>query len=282
MKDFRVIQSVELLQELLNDLPSTSKVSFVPTMGALHSGHMTLVEKAFELSDNVVVSIFVNPKQFNNSEDLEKYPRSLQSDIEMLKKIGDVIVFAPSVEEVYPKDFQEVQLNLGYLEETMEGVFRPGHFKGVVNVCHRLFEITSCDYALFGLKDYQQVAVIQYMVEQLNMPVEIVPCAIAREPSGLASSSRNRRLGENDVQDAEIIYNTMSNSKEWAKIHSPEETLIKAKEYFKDSPLELEYMEIVDPRSLKPISKWHQGARMCIAAYCNGVRLIDNMELIDQ
>ena len=276
-----MIHTIESLHHVLNDLPSSAKVSLVPTMGALHSGHLTLVEKAMELGDTVIVSIFVNPKQFNNPEDLEKYPRSLDSDVELLKTVGKLIVFAPTVDEIYPENFKDVKIDLGYLEETMEGVYRPGHFKGVVNVCHRLIDVTRCDYALFGLKDYQQLAVIQFMKDALEMDVEIVPCETAREPSGLASSSRNRRLSEQDAIDAEIIYKTMRQSKDWSANNTPEETIKKAKAYFSESPLELEYLEIVHPASLRPLKEWVQGARMCISAYCSGVRLIDNMEIIE-
>lgn len=282
MEDLGVISRVDSLRKILDQAAINKKIALVPTMGALHSGHMTLVQKAFSMADVVVVSIFVNPKQFNNKEDLEKYPRSLESDVEMLRKEGDVIIFAPTVDEIYPENFKEIDLDLGFLEETMEGEFRPGHFKGVVNVCHRLIELSHCDYALFGLKDFQQLAVIQFMKDQLNMKVEIIPCEIAREPSGLASSSRNRRLSETDKEKAVIIYNTMNMAKSLVLKQTPDSVKNEAVLYFSDSDLELEYLEIVDPDTLHALTSWVPGARICIAAYCNGVRLIDNMELIER
>ena len=282
MQDLGVISSVDSLKKILDQYAFDKKIALVPTMGALHSGHMTLVQKAFSLADLVVVSIFVNPRQFNNPEDLEKYPRSLDADVEMLRKEGDVIIFAPTVEEIYPENFEEIDLDLGFLEETMEGEFRPGHFKGVVNVCHRLIDITRCDFALFGLKDYQQLAVIKFMKHALRMHVEIIPCDIARESTGLASSSRNRRLSSEEKEKALIIINTMKLAESMAMKLSPSDVKKRAVANFNTSDLELEYLEIVDPDSLHSLNSWVPGARICIAAYCNGVRLIDNMELVER
>ena len=281
MEDLEVFSTVGSLQERLLSCDEQTKVSFVATMGALHHGHLSLVEKGFELADVVVVTIFVNPTQFNKAEDLEKYPRSLEEDIALLKTAGDVIIFAPSVDEVYPPDFQEIHLELGLLEDVMEGTFRPGHFKGVVNVVKRFFDIIQPDYAMFGMKDFQQLSVIQFMVRELDLQVEIVPCETFREPSGLASSSRNKRLSEQETKDAEIIFATMEYTRSLVGKVSPTEAKKAAIEFFQKSPLELEYLEIVDPRTLESISEWSPGARICIATICGKVRLIDNSALIE-
>ncbi len=276
MRDLRVFNTVHSLRERLASEAREKPVCFVPTMGALHHGHLNLVKQAFKLSDLVVVSIFVNPTQFNNPADLANYPRTLEADLESLASVGDVLVFAPTVDEMYPPDFREIDLDLGALETVMEGAFRPGHFKGVVNVVKRLFDIVEPDYAFFGLKDYQQLAVIRYMVQRLGLGVAIIPCETIREPDGLASSSRNLRLSEQDLVDARILHDTISFARTYSPEHNPEETRKASMEYFSRSPLELEYLEIVDPDTLQPIEQWVPGARMCIAAYCGEIRLIDN------
>ncbi len=281
MKDLEVFSTVRSLRERLESKPKDAKVAFVATMGALHHGHIALVKEGFSMAETVVVSIFVNPSQFNNPEDLEKYPRSLEQDIELLKAAGDVIVFAPPVEEVYPAEYQELELDLGNLETVMEGTFRPGHFKGVVNVVKRFFDIIEPDYALFGMKDFQQLSVIQFMVETLRVPVEVVGCETVREPSGLASSSRNKRLSESELKDAEYIFKTISHARSLVQDQTPVEVRASAIAYHEESPLKLEYLEIVDPRTLMPIEEWVEGARICIAAFCGGVRLIDNAALIE-
>ena len=279
MKDVAVFSTVESLQQRLNSSDNTAGIAFVPTMGALHNGHLDLVRKAFEKSPVVVVSIFVNPTQFNSKEDLEKYPRTLERDVSLLKTIGEVIVFAPTLEEVYPSDFKEINLNLGELESVMEGKFRPGHFNGVVNVVNRLFHIVQPKYAFFGEKDFQQLAVINKMVELLNLTVEIIPCATIREPNGLAKSSRNERLTELQKEEALIIINTMNFVKDNMPLFTPSELKNEAISYFNSGTLDLEYLEIVDSKSLTEVNDWSGNNRICIAAYCGEVRLIDNMAL---
>ena len=281
MEDYKVFSTVKSLQERLHSLGKETQVSFVATMGALHHGHLELVKKAFTLDDTVVVSIFVNPTQFNKKEDLENYPRLLDEDLKLLKTVGDVIVFAPTVDEVYPKDYVDIDLNLGKLEHVMEGEFRPGHFKGVVNVVKRFFDIINPTYALFGLKDFQQLAVIEFMVEHFKLSVQVVGCETVREPSGLASSSRNFRLSEQEKVEAEIIYKTMEYARSLVAEKEPTEVQKMALEFFSKSPLEIEYLEIVDPKSLDSIPNWVPGARICIATMCGKVRLIDNSELIE-
>ncbi|MBL1279755.1 MAG: pantoate--beta-alanine ligase [Fluviicola sp.] len=281
MADSEVFTSVDSLREALQSENNDSKTGFFPTMGALHHGHLALVKKVFEHADVVVVSIFVNPTQFNNPDDLKKYPRNLQKDIDLLKTAGKVLVFAPTVEEMYPSSYKELELDLGALGTVMEGKFRDGHFNGVVNVVNRLFEIVEPDLAFFGMKDFQQLAVIQFMVNQFSLPVEIVPCEIIREESGLASSSRNARLSEKDKEEAVVLSTSLRIAKELSGVFPP----IKVKEIINEiigrSSLELEYFEIVHPKTLLSISEWMPGSQACIAAYCGDVRLIDNMQLTE-
>lgn len=279
MKDVAVFTTVESLQQRLNNSVNTAGIAFVPTMGALHNGHLDLVRKAFEKSSTVVVSIFVNPTQFNSKEDLENYPRTLERDINLLKTIGEIIVFAPTVDEMYPTDFKEINLNLGELETVMEGKFRPGHFNGVVNVVNRLFQIVQPKYAFFGEKDFQQLAVINKMVELLNLSVEIIPCATTREANGLAKSSRNERLTDDEREEALIIIDTLNFAKKNSSLFSPKELKKEAISFFNSGSLKLEYLKIVDSKSLQEINEWGINDRICIAAYCGEVRLIDNMAL---
>lgn len=276
-----MFSTVKSLQDRLHSLGKETKVSFVATMGALHHGHLELVKKGFELADTVVVSIFVNPTQFNKKEDLENYPKRLDDDVKLLQTAGDVIVFAPTVDQVYPENYVDIDLDLGRLEDRMEGEFRPGHFKGVVNVVKRFFDIINPTYALFGLKDFQQLAVIEFMTKRLKLPVQIVPCETVREPSGLASSSRNFRLSEQEKKDAEIIYRTMEYARSLTGEKKPDEVQRMALDFFNESSLEIEYLEIVDPETLDSISGWVPGTRICIATMCGKVRLIDNSELIE-
>lgn len=280
MGNSQVFTTVDALQQYLSEA-GNPKVGFVPTMGALHQGHMSLVRRAIEECEVAVVSIFVNPKQFNNQSDLDKYPRTLDADVELLNKQGEIIVFAPTVEEIYPENFASVKLNLGKLATVMEGKFRPGHFDGVVNVVKRLFDIVQPSRAYFGQKDFQQVAVINYMVKALEMPIEIVPCDIIREPSGLASSSRNVRLTEKDKYNAIIIFDALTIARQMAAKSSVKDVQDQIAFMFEKSRLELEYFEIVDPETLQPIKKWIKGAHACLAAFCGEVRLIDNMCLVD-
>lgn len=280
MWNLNVYSEVKKLQQRLSFLSENKTVGFVPTMGALHQGHLSLVKKAQAECDVVVVSVFVNPTQFDNSEDLEKYPRTLQKDVELLNTLGDIIVFAPTEKEIYPADFNEIHLDLGKLETVMEGAFRPGHFNGVVNVVKRLFDIVQPTKAFFGWKDFQQVAVIKFMVKTLQLPIEIVGCEIYRESSGLASSSRNTRLTETQKEDALILIQSLQKAKSLAEKKSVEKIIDIISADIKNSPLTLEYFAIVDPETLQPIKDWTAGARGCLAAYCGEVRLIDNLELI--
>ncbi len=280
MGKLKTFYSANSIKNFLQSEFQDQNIGFVPTMGALHHGHLSLIDRSNEENDITVLSIFVNPKQFNNPEDLEKYPRKIEEDLALLDHYGSqVIVFIPEVDDVYPKDFTSVNIDLGELATTMEGEFRPGHFQGVVDVIYRFYEILHPTRAYFGEKDYQQLAIMRFMVEKCGLEKEVVGCDIIRENSGLASSSRNFRLSEKDKQDALVIYNSLSKAKELAKDHSISEIKEMVKRNFENSTLELEYFEIVHPHTLRFLNEWVPGARACIAAFCNGVRLIDNMQL---
>lgn len=252
-------------------------------MGALHEGHIRLIKHAISISDYVVCSIFVNPTQFNNPEDLKKYPRTIEQDLEMLKKAGCNLVYVPEVTDIYPENSinEPLDLDLGNLDKVMEGQFRPGHFKGVAKVVKRLFDIVNPDLAVFGRKDFQQTAVIKKLVQSFNMPIEIVIHETIRSDKGLALSSRNQRLSEQEKQDALIIYKTLEMGKELARIERNVEKLKNRMiSFFESGNLQLEYLEIVKDFDLtvpSEISK--EPVTCCIAAFCGEVRLIDNMAL---
>jgi len=267
---------------LINVRESGKTIGFVPTMGALHEGHMALVNKAKQQNDVVIVSVFVNPTQFNNSTDLVHYPKTPEKDTALLIENGCDIAFFPTVDQIYPTNYQSPEIPLGTLDSVMEGQFRPGHFKGVVQVVHRFFDLTQPTRAYFGLKDFQQVAVIQHMVRYLNLQVEIVPCPTLREPSGLAMSSRNMRLNSQQLVDAVVIYKALTQAKLNAqRTTTPLEVKNQVEDLISQSPLELEYFTIVDPVTLEELTThWTEGATACLAAYCGEVRLIDNMILI--
>jgi len=270
------------LNEALASLKEAKKsVGFVPTMGALHEGHLALVKRALGESDIVVVSIFVNPTQFNNMQDWDKYPRMLQADVELLNSIGEVIVFAPTVEEVYPENDSYIPLDLEGIDNVMEGEFRPGHFQGVVHVVRNLFQIVQPDQAYFGLKDFQQVAVIRLLTKKYNFPIQIIACPTLRETNGLAMSSRNLRLTEKEREDALIIIQTLKYIQSLKATKTPKEAKELAMEYFSNGKLRLEYLEIVNGANLKSLdNEWNEYSVVCLAAFCGAVRLIDNLELV--
>ena len=274
------------LQNELKDRGLEGKtIGLVPTMGALHDGHISLIEKAGLTCDFVIVSVFVNPTQFNSLEDLDKYPRTIEEDIKKLRMTSCDTVFIPEISDVYP-DFKNttefVQVDLGALDSVMEGVQRPGHFKGVINVVYRLFDIVKPNKAFFGEKDFQQIAVIRKMVEETALLVEIVTCETLREESGLAMSSRNVRLSERGKEEARVIYQTLLEARTWATIHTPREVKKMCEEKIKASTLSLEYISIAEPILLDSLyDDWVPGARCFIVAHCENVRLIDNIKLID-
>ncbi len=256
-------------------------IGFVPTMGALHEGHLQLIRRAVAENDIVVVSIFVNPIQFNNPDDLAKYPRTLEADLQMLESTGCHLVFAPSAEEMYPEP-DLTEFDFGQLDKVMEGKFRPGHFKGVAIVVKKLFEIVIPHKAYFGEKDFQQLAIIKKMVEILQMPVEIVPCAIVREPDGLAMSSRNARLTAVERAEAPIIFKALSGIKENHSWFIPDGVKQLVRGEIQESPFfRVEYVDIVDTETLQPFEDWNdvEHAVVCVAAFIGSVRLIDNIVL---
>lgn len=255
------------------------RIGFVPTMGALHEGHLSLVHAAGEETDVVIVSIFVNPTQFNNKEDLKRYPRTLEIDMKLLEPTPCSIVFAPSVDEVYPKEDTRV-FEFGNLGNVMEGEHRPGHFNGVAQVVSKLFDMVKPHKAYFGLKDFQQLAIINSMVDQLKLDVEVVPCAIIREADGLAMSSRNTLLEPVERKNAAVISKILFEAIENKNKYSVEELKHWVVENVNKNPyLETEYFDIVDDRELKSITSWEQKVNKvgCIAVHCGKVRLIDNV-----
>ncbi len=255
-------------------------IGFVPTMGALHDGHKALVTRCVSENDICIVSIFVNPTQFNNIVDLEKYPRNLERDAEMLEKAGCKLIFAPNPEEIYDSVEMSNQFSFDFngLDKVMEGKFRPGHFNGVVQIVSKLFSLIQPDKAYFGEKDFQQLAIIHHMVKVLNFKVKIIDCPIVREPSGLALSSRNERLTEAQRKNAVEISKVLIESRNFAPKLSPKELtewIINKMNTVPD--LKVEYYEIVNSKSLQILDSWTEPAVGCIAVFCGEVRLIDNI-----
>lgn len=270
------------LQSYLSKYKGSSKIGFVPTMGALHQGHLSLIERAKKENDLVVASIFVNPTQFDKAEDLLKYPKTLDSDKLLLNSVGCDVVLAPSVEEMYPEKIASQKFNFDGLDAVMEGKFRPGHFDGVGTVVKRLFDIVKPDYAYFGEKDYQQLMIVKKMVETEKIPVNIIGCQISREPDGLAMSSRNKRLTEVQRLEAPLIYKSLQK----AKTMFADNDLEKVKEMMSskfsgNEILNLEYFEIADATTLLPADKKTESKkyRGFIAVFADTIRLIDNIAL---
>lgn len=276
-----IFDKISDLQAFLSSQKQLNQtVGFVPTMGALHDGHGSLVRRAKAENNLVVVSIFVNPTQFNNASDLKHYPRSIEADTILLEKLNCDIVFIPEVDEIYDPSFHLPPIDLGQIDKVMEGEHRPGHFQGVVQVVYRLFQLVAPHKAYFGLKDFQQVAVIRFMTNFFQLPVEIIAVPTLRHADGLAMSSRNLRLSPAQRTDALAISKTLLHAKETAATHSPTQTKEEAISFFEKFPLTLEYFEIVDPITLESLhDRWVPNAVACIVAYCGEIRLIDNMEL---
>ena len=276
-----IVNSINELKSYLAELKRDNKtVGLVPTMGALHDGHLSLVHRCVNENDVCVVSVFVNPTQFNDKHDLETYPRTLQADCALLESAGCDFVFAPSVEEMYPEPDTRV-FHLGRVAEVMEGAKRPGHFNGVAQVVSKLFYIVEPDNAYFGEKDFQQIAVIRAMVKQLNIPVRIHACPIVREADGLALSSRNTRLTPELRQKAPLIACTLKESTTFVPEKSVQEVIdFVVNKINSDPDMEVEYYEIVDGNTLESIKSWADTDYPvgCITVYCGEVRLIDNIK----
>lgn len=278
-----IFTSILPLQELLQARkPVDPVVGFVPTMGALHQGHLALVKQAREETDLVVCSIFVNPIQFNNPLDLEKYPRTLDEDIALLESAACDVVFVPDEKEMYPEPVKE-SYDFKQLDKVMEGKFRPGHFNGVAVVVRKFFEIINPQKAYFGLKDYQQLQIIIEMVRQTRLPVEIIPCPTIREADGLAMSSRNRRLSPQFRAEAPLIYQTLS-----ALLSRKEKLTVEqcrqwaAEQIESRSSMKVEYLEIADSITLQSARQWDDFHELvaCTAVWAGDVRLIDNILIV--
>lgn len=273
---------VDLQNKLFDDRKQGKTVGLVPTMGALHEGHASLVRKSVTDNDVTVVSVFVNPTQFNDPKDLNSYPRDINADCKLLESVKADYVFAPSVEEMYPTQDTRI-FEFPPVSTVMEGAHRPGHFNGVCQVVSRLFYIVRPDKAYFGEKDWQQIAVVKAMVSSLSLNVEIVECPIVRDTDGLARSSRNALLSPEERGTAPLIYRTLKSSIDYAKAHSLKDTHDYVVETINSSPiLDVEYFEIVDGNTLLPVADWNDSDYIvgCITVYCGKrpVRLIDHIK----
>ena len=277
----KVIHTIKDLQAELSVLKAQGKkVGLVPTMGALHAGHASLVKRSVNENEVTVVSVFVNPTQFNDKNDLVKYPRTLDADCKLLEACGATYAFAPSVEEMYPEPDTR-QFSYAPLDTVMEGAFRPGHFNGVCQIVSKLFEAVKPHRAYFGEKDFQQLAIIREMVRQMQFDLEIIGCPIVREEDGLALSSRNARLSAEERENALKISQTLSKSRTFAATHTVSETLKFVEDAIAAVPgLRLEYFEIVDGNTLQKVDNWNQTSYVvgCITVFCGDVRLIDNIK----
>ena len=273
----------KLKEELISYLESQNSNktrSFVPTMGALHGGHLSLIETAKQNNDLIICSIFVNPTQFNNSTDLEKYPRTIKQDLHALSKIDCDIVYLPEVSDLYNKNEKLKFYDFNGLDKFMEGKGRQGHFNGVATVVEKLFRIVSPKKAYFGQKDIQQLQIIKYITKKLDLDIEVIGVPTKREVSGLAMSSRNKRLSESDLEKATLIYKTLLYIKEHASKYSVEDLKeISIEKFQKYTELDLEYLEIVSLENLQPIEKYNEKGHnaACVAVSISSVRLIDNI-----
>ena len=279
----QLINTKKELRSLLTSLDKNKSLGLVPTMGALHLGHISLVEQSLKENDITLVSIFVNPTQFNNKEDLAQYPKTLDRDISLLRSVSrDVIVFAPTPEEIYSGEILSKSYDFGGLENKMEGKFREGHFNGVGTIVEILLTLIDPTRAYFGEKDFQQLQIIRKMVRTQGIPVEIIGCPIVREPSGLAMSSRNERLSDALKKEAAFIYSTLQGAKKEFGMKSADFVVDWVRKQFEaQQNFKLEYITIVDENNLGPVIKKEKGTnyRAFIAVYIGDVRLIDNIAL---
>ena len=279
----KVINKTSDLQAIIEQLKNDGKsIGLVPTMGALHKGHLSLVKISISNNDITVVSIFVNPTQFNNPNDLASYPRTVDKDLELLQTVGCDVVFAPEADDIYSKSETDSRFEFDFegLDKVMEGKFRPRHFNGVVQIVSKLFDLVRPNRAYFGEKDFQQLAIIRLMTRRYNLPIEIVPCPIVREDSGLALSSRNSLLKDNEKQVAQHIYAVLNESRQFVpqtEVEELKQCVIAAIE--QKPELKVEYFDIVDGHTLKSIVKWDESGYIvgCITVFCGNVRLIDNI-----
>ncbi len=281
----RRIHEAEEMLAYISDLKSKGKtIGFTPTMGALHQGHHSLIQLSKAQNDVTICSIFVNPTQFNSSDDLDKYPRTIESDCAGLEEVGCDIVFLPTIDEIYPGGASnfEITIDLKGLDSKMEGAHRPGHFEGVVQVVKRLLDIVPASKLYMGQKDYQQFTIIRHMIRELEIETSLVVCPIIRDDDGLAMSSRNKRLTKAHREDASILYRVLSQAKDWIQEKSISEIETKAMDYLNIPGFKPEYFKIVNGHTLETIDHIN-GVRevvACTAVWAGDVRLIDNMRLI--
>ncbi len=273
----------DLIRYLETNSTLKTTIGFVPTMGALHQGHLSLLKESIQQNTITVISIFVNPTQFNNPDDLEKYPRTLESDVEKIKTVSkNILIYAPDAADVYGEKTTSESFDFDGLEHQMEGQFRPGHFDGVGTIVKKLFEIVKPTNAYFGEKDFQQLLIVKKMVEKLNLSVSIVGCPIFRERNGLAMSSRNERLSEENRANAKIIYQTLLEANKLLHIKSLEEVILFVTQTINSTPnFELEYFQIANESTLLPIVNKNETekSRAFIAVFVNNIRLIDTISL---
>ena len=272
---------VEIFNHTLSLKSQGKSIGLVPTMGALHEGHFHLIKRARQENDVLVVSIFVNPLQFDKKEDFDKYPRAVDQDLDHLRKLGVDVAYVPSEQDMYP-ELPQIKLDFGYMERVMEGEFRPGHFSGVGVVVTKLFNQCNPTRAYFGLKDLQQFLLVKRLVQDLSLPLDIVGVPIVREKSGLAMSSRNQRLSQEGREIAGSIYQGLLLAKNlWMDKSSSDETNQAVNAFYKEQRgLSTEYVQIVSPDTLRPMeNNADQPAVICVAGYVEGVRLIDNLYL---
>ena len=276
----KIIKTIaELKKQIAIEKNKGQTIGFVPTMGALHKGHLSLIEISISNTDKTVVSIFVNPTQFNNKNDYQNYPITIDSDIEKLEKSGCHYLFLPEQKEIYPEPDTR-SFDFDGIDKIMEGQFRPGHFNGVAQVVSKLFDAVQPHKAFFGQKDFQQLAIIKKMVEKLNYPIEIIACPIVREADGLAMSSRNVRLSDEERQKALLISKTLFSIPDLLKENSIEEVKrIVEMKFQNDDIFNFEYIDIVDDKELASIKNWNEAKNkvVCIAVFVGDVRLIDNI-----
>lgn len=280
----KIIKTKAELQNLVFGLKSEGKsIGLVPTMGALHNGHLQLIKRCVEENDVCIVSIFVNPTQFNDKNDLAKYPRTLEADAKLLEANGCFAIFAPDVNEIYSNEElnSTFEFNFNGLDKVMEGKFRPGHFNGVVQIVGKLFELSTPDKAYFGEKDFQQLVIIRHLVATREYPIEIIGCPIVREKNGLALSSRNALLSDDEKQIATNIYKTLKESVEFQNNKTIKETIEWVETTLNNiDGLRVEYFEIVNGKTLQSIENWCEVNYVvgCITVFCGAVRLIDNIQ----
>ncbi|MEX0996361.1 MAG: pantoate--beta-alanine ligase [Flavobacteriaceae bacterium] len=280
----RVFNNFNAINKALTSInQEQATIGFVPTMGALHEGHLSLIKRACAENEYVIVSIFINPTQFNNPEDFDAYPRTVDQDLELLEEFDNkVLIYIPQVEDIYPNGIESLHFDYGGIENQMEGKFRPGHFDGVGTVLTSFFKLLKPHNAYFGEKDFQQLQIVKKLVEIQNFDVNIIGCPILRETSGLAMSSRNKRLTDSQLQESKLIFTVLEYVKQHFGTESANELLQEVQKAFRNnSELKLEYFEIADESTLKPLQKLEKNKkyRAFIAVFAGEVRLIDNIAL---